>query len=1080
MAIPPSSQTAASLPVLVLRRDSLWLSWRSALVVAIIALASLVLHLQRVREREGSFDTLAAAVGKRRFIEPRLIGGFSYAPCVARERGDRLISPVECSMLPSLGSRERRKLVAAVRKVREAGGEAADMEQSYHARIADLLIPGSEVTVSRAIREVEKAVQQTPGDARPHSDLAAAYYILAQQKDEPALLVSALDAADEALRLDPFLPEARFNRALILDRLFLVDRAREAWQAFLDLREGSGWTGEAHERMMALDQPSPSTLWRQSLPELHAALRRGDLRATRKFVSLSPQAARDYAFEGLLGNWGDLLAGRRPREAAEQLEAARLLGEALCAETREPIVLEVVRTIDKAVQEGNRLAVVAAAVRAHRDGQREVRDQLPSVSVPHLREAFERLGHIDNPLAEWALITLAGIDLNSSRYDEALSKYQTALAAARRLGSSALAGRAQWGLGLVRLRQGELAESLAWLLDAVSAFEKGREQENLGAALALVAENTRLLGQFSAAWRYRYRAARNLHSYRNSIRLHNLLWEGGWAAAGEGAPRAAIDLLDEDVALGYRSRLPQRLAESLLWRSKVDLAANKVGAARLDLWSALQANQRTPDSFVQQRLDVDLEYVTGEVGRRTDPATALAPLSAAISIYSARQLYLDLPGAYLARFHAKQDSGLVAQAETDLKEALRLFENRRDTLANAAQRVSVAESAQDLYDEMLLLKAPREDGLALLEIVERARALAEPATASQPLSAALAALPRNQAVLEYARVGDNLFIWLLHDGRVLSEVRKLRRGNLEKSVSEFVAAVAGRSSLTKIETRAKALYRLLIPTAVVGLPSEVTLVIVPDKILNSLPFAALVNPETDRYLIEERTLQLAARVAFRPVRPTAGACDRGSALLVAGTSFDRTLFADLRLLPGVTREVASLAPLFPNASILAGPEATRDRLLKEVEGRAVLHFAGHAIFNSQYPDRSYLVLAPEPDRADRGVLFLHDLTSRHLDNLRLVILSACQTLGPMQTRTSGVSGLARPFLDAGVGAVVGSLWDVEDRAAAQLLPAFHRQYRESGDAAAALRAAQLALIRGGDPFLGHPDSWAVFQAVLSN
>ena len=57
---------------------------------------------------------------------------------------------------------------------------------------------------------------------------------------------------------------------------------------------------------------------------------------------------------------------------------------------------------------------------------------------------------------------------------------------------------------------------------------------------------------------------------------------------------------------------------------------------------------------------------------------------------------------------------------------------------------------------------------------------------------------------------------------------------------------------------------------------------------------------------------------------------------------------------------------------------------------------------------------------------------------------------------------------------------MDDRAAAQLLPTFHRRYRDSGDAAASLRAAQLALIQRGDPFLSHPDSWAVFQAVLSN
>jgi CHAT domain-containing protein len=74
-----------------------------------------------------------------------------------------------------------------------------------------------------------------------------------------------------------------------------------------------------------------------------------------------------------------------------------------------------------------------------------------------------------------------------------------------------------------------------------------------------------------------------------------------------------------------------------------------------------------------------------------------------------------------------------------------------------------------------------------------------------------------------------------------------------------------------------------------------------------------------------------------------------------------------------------------------------------------------------------------------------------------------------------VSSLARPFLAAGVPAVVASLWNVGDRATAPLLVAFHRRLRDGRDPLSALRAAQLELLRGPAPALRSPASWAAFE-----
>src|SRR6185436_6227741 len=105
---------------------------------------------------------------------------------------------------------------------------------------------------------------------------------------------------------------------------------------------------------------------------------------------------------------------------------------------------------------------------------------------------------------------------------------------------------------------------------------------------------------------------------------------------------------------------------------------------------------------------------------------------------------------------------------------------------------------------------------------------------------------------------------------------------------------------------------------------------------------------------------------------------------------------------------------------------------------SVVHFAGHAVFNSERPERSYLALAPS-GFDDRGVLEARDIGKLRLSGVRVVVLSACSTLNPRPTRTGAIAGLAYSFLRAGAPATISTLWDVSDEATTDLLVSFHRR-----------------------------------------
>ena len=61
--------------------------------------------------------------------------------------------------------------------------------------------------------------------------------------------------------------------------------------------------------------------------------------------------------------------------------------------------------------------------------------------------------------------------------------------------------------------------------------------------------------------------------------------------------------------------------------------------------------------------------------------------------------------------------------------------------------------------------------------------------------------------------------------------------------------------------------------------------------------------------------------------------------------------------------------------------------------------------------------------------------------------------------------------------IVASLWDVDDSASRRFFLEFHRRFLAGGDAATAVREAQVALLRGSDPVLAHPSMWAGFVSL---
>jgi tetratricopeptide (TPR) repeat protein len=206
-------------------------------MAAAAAVLIAVITIPLARTPRPSIDRLVAlAPPSERFLEPRLSGGFAWAPYRGPARSTDPAPDVT-----------RLKLGGAAGEVIEHAESDPAPEAQHGAGVAMVLVDKPQEAAARL-----DAAARASHDAKTWNDLAAARYQAAVQLRQPSLLPRALAAVDEALRADPRLAEALFNRALILERMDMTAQARLAWQQYLAVDSTSRWASEARERMASL------------------------------------------------------------------------------------------------------------------------------------------------------------------------------------------------------------------------------------------------------------------------------------------------------------------------------------------------------------------------------------------------------------------------------------------------------------------------------------------------------------------------------------------------------------------------------------------------------------------------------------------------------------------------------------------------------------------------------------------------------------------------------------------------------------------------------------------------------------
>jgi CHAT domain-containing protein/tetratricopeptide (TPR) repeat protein len=261
---------------------------------------------------------------------------------------------------------------------------------------------------------------------------------------------------------------------------------------------------------------------------------------------------------------------------------------------------------------------------------------------------------------------------------------------------------------------------------------------------------------------------------------------------------------------------------------------------------------------------------------------------------------------------------------------------------------------------------------------------------------------------------------------------------------------------------------LIVGHEVVSLPSASALAIQRAELAGRHPapklLAVIADPVFDR--TDARLKMLATDAGDRAQTPNIAYADARSIEHLAEKTDDKAGSTINRLviprLPFTHLEATRLLALTPRTSSFGATDfqASRATVLSgDLSQYRYVHFATHGLLDSERPGLSSLVLSMV-DAAGKpvdGFLRANDIYNLKLP-AELVVLSACETGLGKEIKGEGLVGLTRGFMYAGAARVVVSLWNVNDKATADLMAKFYERMLKQGERpAAALRAAQVEM-----------------------
>ena len=234
-------------------------------------------------------------------------------------------------------------------------------------------------------------------------------------------------------------------------------------------------------------------------------------------------------------------------------------------------------------------------------------------------------------------------------------------------------------------------------------------------------------------------------------------------------------------------------------------------------------------------------------------------------------------------------------------------------------------------------------------------------------------------------------------------------------------------------------YKLIIAPVVDFLEGP-EIIIVPDRALYQIPFAALTD-ESGKFLSETFRIRVVPSLAtLKLINESPADYHRETGALIVGNpdvgevhfKGKLTNISRLQCAEDEVKRIAKKLGVEP----LTGQKATKQAVLEAMKSVALIHIAAHGD-----AERGAIALAPSfriPNGIPQEGLYLLTMSdiSKVQVRAKLVVLSCCHSARG-QTKAEGAVGIARAFLGSGARSVLVALWALDDKATEQLMSHFY-------------------------------------------
>jgi CHAT domain-containing protein len=1045
-------------------------------------------------EADRATRPLVVAFRNRRFVEPRISGGFSAGRFDAN-RDDP--AGVDNNQLESA----RASILDSV-----AAGHPAS-----HLAYARLLLCENE-KLSTAAKHLRIVINSGKDAPEAHNDLGACLFQQGRVED-------ALDEFNLALNTKPRMKEALFNRALCYEELQLRGPALTAFAGLEKTEEDPSWLNETRQRRAKLSEGTPASPYDREVAALDDAFAAGKLDDVKTAVKNRLELVTHHALADLVKSYLEAAAANDVAKAESIVRELSFVGGEISATHGDTEVDDAVRYLKSLPQAelSKELALVSECVATARKpgDNRAVFNRLTDVFRSRSNTVFQSLSgwflgrqlYTTNNYLESAstlksliafvsehkwqtrrMVLMGQLGLALSRLgqdSQAIVYFDQSLLLARQLNT--LVAKYLQNLSLPYWHIGALDKALKYLRDSIDqSMLEGPELNELAYDYLQIADLYRLRARHDLA----------ILNAAESLRFADLAKHHRYAA------QASSFMAVEHAQLGDSESAKNDLARS---------------------FQALEALEESSANTYNRPLV--LTRAANVALRANDPQRALQYYDDAEKLLSsAQEKSLPMVRVLRGRAEALISVGQTQLAKENLERAVQILESYRATIVSSTDRSYFLETSQDVFNSLIaLIMNGTGNEHEAFELTERGRArallddissnaakstvktAAEAASAPSPpgkrvvLPTLLQQLPEDLTLAVYSVTDRGTSIFLVKRSHFEVKTSRATSSELEDLTNRYLSnlqnpdTVDDTDAQAELSSQAKQLYDLLIAPIREQIRDDSTLCIVPDKSLHFLSFGGLQDA-AGSYLVERYRLTYApsASVLLQCIDDSARRARSGPEKIfaVGNPRFDRAYFPDLKDLKESESEALEAASFYPVKSSLIGAAATKSRVLNELRQCNVAHLASHCLINSSTPWGAALVLAtPSSDRAAvpaeqkditdaehaDELLSMSEISQVPMPRTRLVVLSACQTGLGRYFKGEGVVSLVRPFISSGVPSVVASLWSVDSQATRDLMVAFHKQRTSnSGKTAAALQAAQRQMLTG---HYKHPYYWAAFVVV---